>query len=161
MSGGSYDYLCHKTELDELAGYSAQVHIDEMADRLTGLDEAVFPGAGAAAERTRALSEQLRIWQAHVRSVTELLEPVWRAVEWWDSGDWGSGQVAEALADYVTPPIPGKGDGTSDLDLPQPEDDPPVPPQCDFQFTSSVRCDQRAGHAGMHSRGTTTYALPR
>lgn len=105
MSGGSYNYLFMNRELEDLA-LSRLGDLIEMSDRLSGLDEREFPGATAAAARTNALLENLRIWRAHTSASTDLLADVWQAVEWWDSGDYGADQVAAALAAYVRGPEP-------------------------------------------------------
>lgn len=98
MSGGSYDYLCFASDLDELL---AKRHaLKEMVDRLAGLDEREFPGASAAADQSRALLVRLQMWSSHVDTMTRMLQPTWKAVEWWDSCDSGEDDVREALAAY-------------------------------------------------------------
>jgi hypothetical protein len=104
MSGGSYNYLYGATSLDELL---AKRHVlQEMADRLAGLDEAEFPGATAAARETAYLLNLLRVWDNHTEARTRLVSDVWHAVEWWDSSDYGPDQVREALAKLVDPTPP-------------------------------------------------------
>lgn len=87
MSGGSYDYLCFNS--DDLSRY--QPVIERMAQRLEGL-----PYAADAAAETRRILTLLTDAQASAERVAD----VWRAVEWWDSGDCGDEQVFAALADY-------------------------------------------------------------
>lgn len=87
MSGGSYNYLfCHVRGLEEQRG-----DLEAMTRRLTGL-----PYAQQAAEASRQVITLLD--QAEV-AAQELAE-AWRAVEWWDSADYGEDQVREAVAEY-------------------------------------------------------------
>jgi hypothetical protein len=82
MSGGSYDYLYfHVAELGGRRG-----DLETMAARLEGL-----PYAVEAAAATRRILEAIS---------DEKLAKVWRAVEWWDSGDYDEDQVREAVAEY-------------------------------------------------------------
>jgi hypothetical protein len=82
MSGGSYDYL--HFHAPELGGHRGQ--LEAMAERLEEL-----PYAGGVAAATR-----------HILAVLgdEALANVWRAVEWWDSGDYGEDQVRDAVAKH-------------------------------------------------------------
>mgnify|MGYP001593382905 CR=1 FL=1 len=93
MSGGSYNYLCWKSDLDELL---VQQHaLRDMADRLAGLGYA----QDAAAE-TEELLLMLRQWKIRAETRAKRLEHVWKAVEWWDSCDWSEEAVHKALAAY-------------------------------------------------------------
>ncbi len=103
MSGGSYNYLCYVQDLEDLV--EKRHSLKEMADRLVGMDEADFPGVTAAAQETLGLLHLLRIWDTHASVRIDMLTDVWKAVEWWDSADYGSDQVAEAIKDFVTPKI--------------------------------------------------------
>lgn len=100
MSGGAYEYLCWKTELDELL--SRQHHLRNMADRLAGLGY-----AADAAEETEELLIMLRQWQIRAEVRVKRLEAVWKAVEWWDSADWGEDRVHAALRAYRGEPESG------------------------------------------------------
>lgn len=93
MSGGSYEYLCWADDLDRLL--EKQHHLEAMADRLAGLGYA----DDAAAETTDLLLT-LREWQVRARAHVERLSDVWKAIEWWDSCDWGEERVHEALTAY-------------------------------------------------------------
>lgn len=53
-----------------------------------------------AAKETYSLLVQLRQWETRADVHMERLRAVWKAVEWWDSGDWGEDDVREALAEY-------------------------------------------------------------
>lgn len=92
MSGGSYDYLCHKFAEDWLAGppYQAQ----QMADRLAVL------GYHDAAVAMNDLIAQVRIARARIEPLVDRLQPVMKAVEWMDSGDWTADAVASAVEEF-------------------------------------------------------------
>ena len=93
MSGGSYNYLCNKDDLADLA--MAQDDITAMADRLAAL--------GYAEDAARATVElllsvrQATVW---IETQAKALRGIWEAVEWWDSCDWPESEVKKALADY-------------------------------------------------------------
>lgn len=87
MSGGSYNYLCYQT--DDLTRHRSD--LQQMAERLGGLDWAT--GAAAATRNVIRLLDQ-------AEAAAEKLGDVWKAVEWWDSADWGEDQVREAVAAY-------------------------------------------------------------
>ena len=93
MSGGSYNYLCHTWELDRLLAHES--NLDAMSKRLAGLGY-----ADDAARETEDLLLLLRQWKNRATARLDRLRPVWKAVEWWDSCDWGEDSVHEALAEY-------------------------------------------------------------
>lgn len=93
MSGGSYDHLCHAFDLDDLLGKRGSLR--EMADRLAGLGY-----AEDAAKETEELLVLLNQWSVRAEVRRNRLAEVWKAVEWWDSGDRSEGAVREALAAY-------------------------------------------------------------
>lgn len=101
MSGGSYDYLYISSSLDELL--DKRRALQEMADRLEGLDEVQFPGVTAAARETAYVLNLIRAWETHVVARVALVSDVWHAVEWWDSNDYSADQVREALVRLVQP----------------------------------------------------------
>lgn len=87
MSGGSYNYLfCHVRGLEE-----QRSDLEAMATRLAGL-----PYAQSAAEATRHVIALLDQAEAAAQALAE----VWRAVEWWDSADYGEDQVREVVEEY-------------------------------------------------------------
>jgi hypothetical protein len=92
MSGGSYDYLCHK-DIEDLFNMDRQ--LQEMSDRLAGLGY-----ADDAARETQEFILNLRQFRNRIEAAAKRLNGVWYAVEWWDSGDYGEEQVKEALAEY-------------------------------------------------------------
>lgn len=95
MSGGSYNYLAYALDLEDLLGKTEE--LEQMADRLEGLSEIEFPGAGAAGRMTRELLIKIKLWESHASISAALLSGVWKDVEWWDSSDYGPDQVREGL----------------------------------------------------------------
>jgi hypothetical protein len=94
VSGGSYSYLCHTWDgLDGLLDKERE--LEEMADRLAGLGY-----AEDAARETQELLVQLRQWKVRAQTRMDRLAPVWKAIEWWDSGDYREDTVREELAKY-------------------------------------------------------------
>lgn len=93
MGGGSYNYLYSK-EPDELLRGGWE-DLEHMARRLARLGYA----ADAAGE-TEELLLILRQVQVRLEARQRRLADIWRAVEWWDSGDSGEDGVKAALAQY-------------------------------------------------------------
>lgn len=93
MSGGSYDYLCYNTELADLLNRGEA--LAAMRDRLSQL-----PGAEDAAAETEQLIALLHGMVIRVEARAKRLAPVWKAVEWRDSSDWGDEQVQQALTEW-------------------------------------------------------------
>lgn len=93
MSGGSYNYLCHVQDLEDLRSH--RYDLEEMASRLAGLGY-----AQDAARETEELLLLLRQWEVRAAARLERLTEVWKAVEWWDSCDSGEDEVRAALAKY-------------------------------------------------------------
>jgi len=94
MSGGSFGYLCYK-EADELFSSGPR---RELASMIEALSE--IPNAEDAARETAELEALLKRTLFRVEAMQKRLSPVWRAVEWWHSCDWGPDQVQEALDAY-------------------------------------------------------------
>jgi len=92
MSGGSYNYLCFK-DAQELV--SSQEDIESMFSRLVALDYAVD-----AARETMELLMILRQYETRIAVIKTRLEPVWKSVEWWDSGDSCEDSLKAALEEY-------------------------------------------------------------
>lgn len=92
MSGGSYEYLYGKFAEDWLSG--VPVAAQQMADRLAAL------GYHDAAVETNALIAQARAAHARMEASLTRLTDVWKAVEWFDSSDWGLDSVEAAIAKY-------------------------------------------------------------
>jgi hypothetical protein len=93
MSGGSFDYLGTVFDLGGLLEKSHQ--LEPMRDRLAGLGY-----AKDAAMETEELIRTLRQFHVRIEVALQRLQPVWHAVEWWDSCDWSEASVKKALEDY-------------------------------------------------------------
>lgn len=93
MSGGSYNYLCSKDAAELLSGHHSDLR--EMADTLASLGY-----AKDAAVETEELLLMLRQFDIRIQTRVDRLRGVWKAVEWWKSGDWGEDDVHETLAKY-------------------------------------------------------------
>jgi hypothetical protein len=93
MSGGSFNYLCHKDAAELLQGGTHDAA--EMGDAL-----AVLGYAPDAAEETHALIAEVRAAEARLNASLHRLRPVWKAMEWWQSCDWSENDFKRALAEY-------------------------------------------------------------
>lgn len=93
MSGGSYNYLCLASDLEDLQ--ARRWDLQEMASRLAGLGY-----AQDAARETEELLVLFRQWETRAAVRVARLSDVWKAVEWWDSHDSSESNVHEALAKY-------------------------------------------------------------
>ena len=91
MSGGSYNYLCHK----DFVGHAALDDLSNMVDRLAGLGY-----ADDAARESAELLMIIRQFETRAEVIADRLNGVWKAVEWWDSCDSGEESVKVALVDY-------------------------------------------------------------
>ena|SRR5579872_5698491 len=94
MSGGSYNYLCHKFDVDELIRGGMQ-DLQSMTDRLAGLGY-----ASDAARESEELLLTIRQMQNRTQVMMDRLRDVWQAVEWWDSCDSDEDRVKDALKKY-------------------------------------------------------------
>jgi hypothetical protein len=93
MSGGSFNYLCHK-EADELL-HGGHEDAEQMAGALAALGY-----AEDAAKATIALLVEIREVSARLDRSLDAIRPVWKAMEWWQSCDWGENELKAALADF-------------------------------------------------------------
>lgn len=83
MSGGSYDYLCFKSAYD-IGG-----HTDELLRMISRLKELGYHDVAMTSENV------LKIFKALERQISKVT-PVWKVVEWYDSGDVG---IEDVVAD--------------------------------------------------------------
>ena len=91
MSGGSYDYLCTKD------GFEINYHRDQLAnmrDRLISL------GYVDAAKETESCLLMLQAMEVRLQARIDRLSPVWKAIEWCDSGDWRKDDIEQAIEKY-------------------------------------------------------------
>ncbi len=93
MSGGSWGYLYSK-EIDDLMQYSNIETLEEMADYLNQ------NGYEDVAKDTRRLVEYIKSAKIRIETLFEMLIPVFKAVEWHDSGDWGKDSVDKSIEEY-------------------------------------------------------------
>ena len=95
MSGGSYNYLYGKfsTDLFESSHDLRQMAKDLMAK---------YPQSQAAHD-TRSVVELIDIFSEIIQKKIEPLEQVWRAQEWYESGDSDENYVMRELWNYEHP----------------------------------------------------------
>lgn len=105
MSGGSFNYLCHKDMVQMLG--SGMSDLDSMAAEL----EAIGYVAREPAEATRALQARLRVVQEEIDAELDRLQPIFHAVEWWRSCDWGKDQVLVTIGKWLAAQEGGREDG--------------------------------------------------
>lgn len=99
MSGGSWSYL-YSREVDELIQPENIELLEDMADYLNQ------NGYEDVAKDTRRLVEYIKSAKIRVETLFEILSPVFKAVEWYYSADWGKYRVDEAIEKYRN----GRGD---------------------------------------------------
>jgi hypothetical protein len=95
MSGGSYEYLYSKDVEEIMTEWDARENLERMVNRLAGLGYA----SDAAQESMKVLLD-IRAFEVRMAVMLMRLSPVWKAVEWWDSNDWGEDSVKNTLAKY-------------------------------------------------------------
>lgn len=93
MSGGSWNYL-YSQEVDELVRYESIRLLEEMADYLNS------SGYEDVAKDVRRLVEYIKSARIRIETLHEMLSPVFKAVEWYDSSDCGKDSVSRAIEDY-------------------------------------------------------------
>ena len=91
MSGGSYDYLCFK-DFPEIC--EKPHDINDMRDRLTQL------GYLDVAKETESVNLIIDSFRVRIEARLKRLGEVWKAIEWYDSNDWGIEEVEEAIKKY-------------------------------------------------------------
>ena len=93
MSGGSWNYLCYK-DIDELMNGSSTELLQDMVDRLNSA------GFKDVAKDTQRLVEYIKSASIRIETLFETLSPVFKAVEWFDSGDWGEETLNNEILKY-------------------------------------------------------------
>lgn len=91
MSGGSFNYLCY-AEPEEL--FNKRADLKAMVEALSNL------GYTDAAAETETITLILNHFEARMRARLERLTPVWKAMEWVQSGDSGPEYLGEEIARY-------------------------------------------------------------
>ena len=93
MSGGSWNYLYSK-DTDELMNSSTIELLQDMSYRLVALRYE------DVAEDTQRLVEYIRSANIQIETLFKMLSPVFKAVEWYDSGDWGGETLDDEIWKY-------------------------------------------------------------
>ena len=92
MIGGSYDYLCFKAP-DEILGHEET--IERMANDLAELGYAADVAAA-----TWDIILATRAFEVRLGAALDRIKPIWRAREWWQSGDTGEDDFKRQLEEY-------------------------------------------------------------
>ena len=91
MSGGSFNYLCYN-DTEDLFN-----HIGDLEDMREAL---IKYGYEDVAEDTQRLIEYIKSAKCTIGTLRKMLEPVFHAVEWYESGDYGKETMIEILEKY-------------------------------------------------------------
>lgn len=91
MSGGSFNYLYSK-EIDDLMNNTSD--LEEMREYL------ISYGYEDIAKDTQRLIEYIKSAECVIGTLKDMLEPVFHAVEWYESGDYGKERMIEVLEKY-------------------------------------------------------------
>lgn len=91
MSGGSFNYL-YCRDIDELMNNTSD--LEEMRDYL------ISYGYEDIAKDTQRLIEYIKSAECVIGTLKDMLEPVFHAVEWYESGDYGKEKMIEVLEKY-------------------------------------------------------------
>lgn len=108
MSGGSYNYLCY-ADISDLMNK----HGEDLRNMVSALTDA---GATDAAEETETIIAILRHFEVRMNARLARIQPVWKAVEWWHSGDTSRKDFEETIYEYrreVEPAGPEQRRGTT------------------------------------------------
>ena len=91
MSGGAFDYLyCRET--DELFCHIADLESMKQSLICYGYDD--------IAKDKQRLIEYVKSARITVETLQDILAPVFKAVEWYESGDYSKGRMIEELEKY-------------------------------------------------------------
>ena len=107
MSGGSWNYLYSK-EIDELMNGSSTELLQDMVDRLNSA------GFKDVAKDTQRLVEYIKSASIRIETLFETLSPVFKAVEWFDSGDWGEETLNNEILKYRNARLDNYNNGVDD-----------------------------------------------
>lgn len=95
MSGGSFGYLCHAADFDD--GLKLAIKLEDLKAMRDALRS---EGADDAADATAEMVSMTEDFIAKMESKGKSLSKVWKAMEWFYSGDWGKERLDEALKEY-------------------------------------------------------------
>ena len=90
MSGGSFDYL-HNKEAEDWVGCQCSREAQRMIDAL------IAAGAEDAAKETQTILAIADGARVRLEALIEHIGPLWKAMEWWKSGDSSEASFTEAL----------------------------------------------------------------
>lgn len=92
MSGGSFNYLYCKRDLDDLLYHT---------DDLDNMREALIKyGYEDIAKDTQRLIEYIKSAKIRVETLAENMAKVFKAVECYESGDWDKDTMLKTLEEY-------------------------------------------------------------
>lgn len=91
MSGGSFNYLCHK-EAEDLFN-----HISDLENMRESL---IKYGYEDIAKDTQRLIEYIKSAKCVIGTLKDMLEPVFHAIEWYESADYSKETMIEILEKY-------------------------------------------------------------
>lgn len=91
MSGGSFNYLCYK-QIEDLF-----TNVDDLEDMQKAL---IKYGYEDIAEDTQRLIEYIKSAKCTIGVLKDMLQPVFHAVEWYESADYGKETMIEVLEEY-------------------------------------------------------------
>lgn len=91
MSGGSFNYLCYKGTEDLFNQIS---DLEDMRESL------IKYGYEDIAKDTQRLIEYIKSAKCTIDTLKEILEPVFHAVEWYESADYSKETMIEILEKY-------------------------------------------------------------
>lgn len=92
MSGGSFNYVSSKSVEELITSYD-----DDVRDMIR---ELIIHGAKDVADASEALRQDLRRTSESLADRLNALQPIWHALEWWQSGDWGRDRFDEEVAEW-------------------------------------------------------------
>lgn len=92
MSGGSFNYLYCKENIDDLL-----YHTDDLDDMREAL---IKYGYEDIAKDTQRLIEYIKSAEVRVTVLAKNLQGVFKAVEYYESGDWGEETMLSKLEEY-------------------------------------------------------------
>lgn len=91
MSGGSFNYLCYK---DTEALFNRLSDLEDMRESL------IQYGYEDIAKDTQRLIEYIKSAECVIGTLKDMLEPVFHAVEWYESADYSKETMIEILEKY-------------------------------------------------------------
>lgn len=92
MSGGSFNYLCHKESLSDLS--ETLYDLEDMRECL------IKYGYDDIAKDTQRLIEYIKSAKVRVETLAEMLRDVFHAVEWYENADIGMDSMIRELEKY-------------------------------------------------------------